>query len=129
MIGTGMSVSYEQLVVDNEMAKFVRKYIGGVEVSSDTIGLDAIKRVGHHKDFMMDEHTFKYLKSKEYMDYDVSNRDIFANWVSKGKPSIMDNAREMANDIIVRHKPPALSSQKHEKISEVITDFEGSFKK
>jgi trimethylamine--corrinoid protein Co-methyltransferase len=129
MIGTGMAVSYEQLVVDNEMAKFVRKYIGGVEVSSNTIGLDAIKRVGHHKDFMMDDHTFKYLKSKEYMDYDVSNRDIFANWVKKGKPSIMDNARELANDIISSHKAPALSSQKQEKISELIADFESSFKK
>jgi trimethylamine---corrinoid protein Co-methyltransferase len=129
MIGTGMSVSYEQLVVDNEMAKFVRKYISGVDINSDTIGLDAIKRVGHHKDYMMDDHTFKYLKSKEYMDYDVSNRDIFANWVIKGKPSIMDNARELANDIIFRHKVPALSSQKQEEISKVITDFEGSFKK
>ncbi len=129
MIGTGMSVSYEQLVVDNEMAKFVRKYIGGVNVSSDTIGLAAIKKVGQHKDFMMEDHTFKYLKSEEYMDYDVSNRDIFPNWVTKGKPSIMDNARDLANNIISSHKAPLLNSQKQEKISEVIKDFEDSFKK
>jgi trimethylamine--corrinoid protein Co-methyltransferase len=129
MIGTGMSVSYEQLVVDNEMAKFVRKYIGGVEVSNDTIGLEAIKNVGHHKDFMMEDHTFKYLKSKEYMDYTVSNRDIFANWVKKGKPSIMDNARELANKVICDHKVLSLSREKRGKISEVIAGFEDTFKK
>ena len=42
MIGTGMSVSYEQLIVDNEIAKFVRKYIDGIEVSKDTIGLESL---------------------------------------------------------------------------------------
>ena len=29
MIETGMSVSYEHLIVYNEMAKFVRKYMDG----------------------------------------------------------------------------------------------------
>lgn len=127
MIGTGMSVSYEQLVVDNEMAKFVRKYVQGAEVTSDTIGLDTIKKVGHHKDYMMEDHTFKYLKSKEYMDYDVSNRDIYDNWVKKGRPSINDNARELAGKIIREHKVKELSSDKKERISGLLKDFESSY--
>ncbi|MHB1345895.1 MAG: trimethylamine methyltransferase family protein [Candidatus Humimicrobiaceae bacterium] len=128
MIGTGMSVSYEQLIVDNEIAKFTRKYIDGIEVSKDTIGLESLKSVGHHKDFMMEEHTFKYLRSKEYMDYDVSNRDIYDNWVKKGKPSITDNARELAQKIINEHKVKELGKEKKEKISQIIKDFENSFK-
>jgi trimethylamine--corrinoid protein Co-methyltransferase len=129
MIGTGMSVSYEQLIVDNEMAKFVRKYIDGVEVNIDTIGLEVIKNVGHHKNFMMEDHTFKYLKSKEYMDYSVSNRDIYDNWVKKGRPSVTDNARELANYIINNHKVAEMSAAKKEKIIEIIKIFENSFKK
>ncbi len=128
MIGTGMSVSYEQLVVDNEIAKFVRKYVDGVEVNNDTIGMESIRNVGHHKNFMVEEHTFKYLRSKEYMDYDVSNRDIYDNWVKKGKPSITDNAKELAYKIISEHKVKELSKKKKEKISRVIRDFENSFK-
>ncbi|MBM3706191.1 MAG: hypothetical protein FJW66_06685, partial [Actinobacteria bacterium] len=128
MIGTGMSVSYEQLVVDNEMAKFVRKYLEGANVSIETIGLDAIKKVGHHNNFMIEEHTFKYLKSNEYMNYDVSNRDIYDNWVRKGKPSITDNARETAARIMREHKVRELSGSKREKISGLIRDFENSYK-
>ena len=128
MIGTGMSVSYEQLVVDNEIAKFVRKYIDGAYVNQDTIGLDTIKKVGHHKDFMIEDHTFKYLKSQEYMEYDVSNRDIYENWIKKGKPSITDNAMELADKIISGHKVKELSTEKKENISMVLKDFENSFK-
>ena len=128
MIGTGMSVSYEQLIVDNEMAKFVRKYVDGIEVNEDTIGLDTIKSVGHHKNFMLEEHTFKYLRSKEYMEYDVSNRDIYDNWVKKGRPTITDNAKVLANKIISEHRIKSLSADKKEKISRVLQDFENSFK-
>jgi trimethylamine---corrinoid protein Co-methyltransferase len=128
MIGTGMSVSYEQLVVDNEIAKFVRKYVDGVEVSKDTIGMESIRNVGHHKNFMVEEHTFKYLRSKEYMDYDVSNRDIYDNWVKKGKPSITDNAKELVQKIIKEHKVKEINSGKKEKISQAISNFENSFK-
>jgi trimethylamine--corrinoid protein Co-methyltransferase len=128
MIGTGMSVSYEQLIVDNEIAKFVRKYIDGIDVSKDTIGLDAIKSVGHQKNFMIEEHTFKYLRSKEYMDYDVSNRDIYDNWVKRGRPSITDNAKKIAEKIMGEHKVKSMSPEKKEKISRVLEDFEKSYK-
>ncbi|MBU4292506.1 MAG: trimethylamine methyltransferase family protein, partial [Actinobacteria bacterium] len=124
----GMSVSYEQLIVDNEIAKFVRKYVDGIEVNKDTIGLDTIKSVGHHKNFMIEEHTFKYLRSKEYMEYDVSNRDIYDNWVKKGRPTITDNAKVLANKIISEHRIKSLSADKKEKISRVLQDFENSFK-
>jgi trimethylamine--corrinoid protein Co-methyltransferase len=127
MIGTGMSVSYEQLVVDNEIAKFIRRYIDGATVDRDTIGVDAIKNVGHHKNFMIEEHTFKYLKSKEYMDYDVSNREIYDNWIKKGKPSITDNARESAARILREHKVRELSGEKKESITRLIKEFESSY--
>jgi trimethylamine--corrinoid protein Co-methyltransferase len=128
MIGTGMSVSYEQLIVDNEIAKFVRKYLDGIDVNKDTIGLDTIKSVGHHRNFLAEEHTFKYLRSKEYMDYDVSNRDIYENWVRKGRPSVTDNAKILANKIISEHKVKSLSLEKKEKISKILQGFENSFK-
>lgn len=126
MLGTGMSVSYEQLIVDNEIAKFVRKYINGLEVNKSTIGFETIKKVSHHNNFMMEEHTLDNLKSNDYMDYDVSNRDIYDNWADKGMLSITDNGKNCADQIIKEHSVKELSRQQKSDILEVIKKFESS---
>ncbi|MCL4377339.1 MAG: trimethylamine methyltransferase family protein [Actinobacteria bacterium] len=128
MFSTGMTVSYEQLIVDAEMAGFVYRYLKGIEVNADTLSRDVIKRVGQHENYMMEPHTMKYLKLGEHASYRVSNRDVYDNWKSKGKPSITDNARKLALEIIRDHKPRPLTEVKQRKLKEIITGFEARFK-
>ncbi|MFC2145153.1 trimethylamine methyltransferase family protein, partial [Actinomycetota bacterium] len=69
MFSTGLNVSYEQLIVDNDMAKFVRRFLKGVEVNKDTVALDVIKMVGQNKTYLMEGHTLKYTKPEERKEY------------------------------------------------------------
>ncbi len=128
MFSTGMTVSYEQLVVDAEMVGFVYRYLKGIDVNEDTLAKEVIKKVGQHESYMMEEHTLKYLKLGEHAPYRVSNRDVYDNWKNKGKPSIIDNARKVALELIENHKVKSLSDDKKEKIRKIITDFENQYK-
>ena len=96
---TKKHIDYKNFLLANgievfDAADYVERQSGWVSFySSEDIGRaldiflqkEVIKNVGHHKNFMMENHTFKYLKSKEYMDYTVSNRDIYENWIKKRK--------------------------------------------
>jgi len=128
MLSTGMTVSYEQLVVDAEMAGFVYRYLKGIEVNKDTLSKEVINKVGQHESYMMEPQTMKYIKLGEHARYQVSNRDVYDNWKAKGKPSITDNARKLALEIIKDHKPKQLTKSKQEKLKDIIAKFEAHYK-
>lgn len=129
MFSTGMTVSYEQLIVDHEIATFVYRYLEGITVNDETIGKDVIKKVGQHKDYMMEPHTLKYLRSKEHAPYMVSNRDVYDLWKSRGRLSITDNAKKVALEIIKSHKPKPLTKNKQEALKDIIANHESRFRK
>ena len=129
MFSTGMTVSYEQLVVDHEIATFVYRYLEGITVNRDTIAKEVIKKVGQHKDYMMQPHTLKYIHSGEHASYKVSNRDVYDIWKSSGKPSIIDNARRVAEEIIKEYEPKPLPKDKKDKLKDIIASHESGFGK
>jgi len=129
MFSTGMTVSYEQLIVDHEIASFVYRYLEGITVNKDTIAKEVIQNVGQHNDYMAEPHTMKYVRLGEHAPYKVSNRDVYDNWKSSGKPSVTDNAREVAEEIIKEHKPKLLDKDKIERLKDVIAGYEAKFKK
>jgi len=106
------------------MVSFVYRYLKGIKVDNETIAKDIIKKVGHGKDFLGEEHTIKYLRSGEHVSYKVSNRNVYDNWKKSGKPTINDNAKKIANEIITEHKPKLLPRTKQEKLKEIISKFE-----
>jgi trimethylamine--corrinoid protein Co-methyltransferase len=127
MFSTGFNVSYEQLLVDNDMAKFVRRFLDGVEVSRETIAYDVIKTVGHNNNYLMEDHTLKHIGPTERTDYAIFNRVVPAIWEQNGKPSITDNARKIAHDIIKEHRVQQLDGGIRDKIAGIIGDFEETF--
>ena len=129
MFSTGMTVSYEQLIVDHEIATFVYRYLEGMMVNKDSIAKEVIKKVGQRKDYMTEPHTLKYLRSGEHASYKVSNRGVYDTWKSSGKPSITDNARKVAEEIIREHKPKSLTKDKQEKLKDIIESYESKLKK
>ena len=129
MFSTGMTVSYEQLIIDHEIASFVYRYLEGITVNEDSIAKEVIKKVGQRKDYMAELHTLKYLRSGEHASYKVSNRDVYDIWKSSGKPSITDNARKVAEEIIREHKPKPLTKDKQERLKDIISSYESKFKK
>lgn len=129
MFSTGMTVSYEQLVVDHEIVTFVYRYLEGIAVNNDSISKEVIKKVGQHKNYLLEPHTLKYISTGEHASYKVSNRDVYDMWKISGKSSITDNAREFADEIIRKHKLKSLPKGKQEKLDDIIARYESGFEK
>jgi trimethylamine:corrinoid methyltransferase-like protein len=73
LMETDLTVSYEKLVMDNEILGMTQRVLRGIEVNDDTLATDLMIEKGPAKDYMVEEHTIKYMRG-EFYDPTISNR-------------------------------------------------------
>ncbi|UCG12344.1 MAG: trimethylamine methyltransferase family protein, partial [Deltaproteobacteria bacterium] len=61
MLDSGNSISYEQYVIDNEIIGMIKRILAGINVSTETLGLEAIEEVGPGGNYVMVDHTIKHM--------------------------------------------------------------------
>ena len=97
MFATGMTCSDEQLLMDAEMAAMCRRLAAGVEVTSDSIAADLIKRVGPQgESYLTRQHTLERLRSDEYFVPDLAVRGPYASWRAAGARDTAALAKDLA---------------------------------
>ncbi len=105
------AASYEQCVLDDEVFQAVSRFTRPVEITKETIGLDAIRRVnrgGQH--YIMDDHTLKFV-SKDFWKPNILDRNSYAVWDSGGRKSFKQRAKERVENILKNHFPEPVSSE------------------
>ena len=99
-----------QLVIDNDIFKMIRKVMQGMHVDDENLAVDIIKSVGPGGDFLMQEHTMKYMRTLPSVPnlIDRNNRE---NWLFAGGKRLAERAAENAAEILANHKPIPLSDE------------------
>jgi trimethylamine--corrinoid protein Co-methyltransferase len=101
-------VAAEQFVIDNEVLGMAMRVVRGVEVSDETLALDVIDQVGPGGHYLMADHTLKHMRSELYYPSPVVDRQGWEMWQKDGGRAAHDRAREIARDILARHRPAPL---------------------
>ena len=108
MLDSGLIFSYTQLVIDNDIFKMIRKVMQGMHIDDENLAVDIIKSVGPGSDFLMQEHTMKYMRSLPSAP-NIIERSNRENWMASGGKEIAERAAERAAEILANHKPVPLS--------------------
>jgi len=95
-------LSYEQMVIDNEMAKIMARLAQGVQVDDEHMALDLIKKVGPGGSFLAERHTMSWL-NKEHFLTEITDRRTGEAWEADGKKTVVERAREKAAKIMKDH--------------------------
>ena len=69
-----LTVSYEKLVVDNEILGMCQRVLRGIEVTDETLATGLLLEKGPGKDFLTEEHTVEYMRGEFFMPR-LANRD------------------------------------------------------
>ncbi|WP_170561616.1 trimethylamine methyltransferase family protein [Ruegeria atlantica] len=100
MLGSIMVASPEAMVIDDDMCGAILRSIRGIEVSLETLNLDAVERVvtqdGH---YLGEIETLKRMKS-DYHYPALADRQSVDDWVAAGRLSIWDQARTRVTEIL-----------------------------
>jgi trimethylamine--corrinoid protein Co-methyltransferase len=103
-----ITVSYEQLVVDDEILGMIFRAVRGVEVDEERLAIDVIAKVSHEaSNFLQQKHTLKHFR-QEYYPPKLSDRTSRSRWQEMGSKNIVEVAREKARKILAEHQPASL---------------------
>lgn len=123
MFATGLTVSYEQLVIDDEILGYVNRMARGIEVNPETVATELIKRVGPTASFLREAHTLRNLKLEHWMS-SISSRSTHARWIQRGRRDVVTVAREKAERLLKEHRPNMLSEETTRKLSQITKKFD-----
>ena len=110
------ATSYEKLIQDFEIVRYVKRYFRDFEVNDDTIPLDLIDEVGHSGEFLTKDHTFQYCHS-EPLNPTISSRGR----VSDNLHQLDINIEKRYNQLMDSYVQPQLDAATLEKVKEILT--------
>ncbi len=73
LMESDLTVSYEKLVIDNEILGMCQRVLRGIEVSDETLGVEMIVAKGPGEDYMTEEHTLEHMRT-EFFVPQLANR-------------------------------------------------------
>ena len=117
-VESGMTCSYEMIVMCDEIIGFVRRLMGGIELGPETLALDTIDEVGPGGNFLTTEHTLRHYKDCWYPQ--LFDRLSHPSWAEAGSPSIVEKARAAARAAVSGHVPDPLPLATLEKLRALV---------
>jgi trimethylamine--corrinoid protein Co-methyltransferase len=123
MLDSGLIFSYAQLVIDNDIFKMIRKVMQGMHIDDENLAVDIIKSVGPGGDFLMQEHTMKYMRTLPSAP-NLIYRGNRENWLAAGGKELAKRAAEKAAEILANHKPQPLSDDAKSALRTIVEESE-----
>jgi trimethylamine--corrinoid protein Co-methyltransferase len=96
----------ELTVMSDEIIGLVRRILGGVEVSEETMAVDVIDKVGPGGHFLDEEHTLRHFRENWYPT--LLSRTSYTTWQEKGGLTYGEVANGRVRKLLEQHRPQPL---------------------
>ena len=113
LIENSMTLSYEDMVISNEVAGMVFRGMKGIEVNKETLAEDVIHKVGPGGNFLTEKHTVEHLRKEIFI------AEIF------DKPNMNDireAAKKKAKHLLNTHQPEPLDKSVQEELRRIVKE-------
>ncbi|MGF1632178.1 MAG: trimethylamine methyltransferase family protein [Kiloniellaceae bacterium] len=114
----GLCASFEKFVLDVEMLQMMSEVLTPLEVSEDSLGLDAIREVGPGGHFFGAAHTLARYETAFYSPL-LSDWRNFETWEEAGSETATQRANRLYKSVLADFTPPPLDPA----IREALDDF------
>ena len=99
-----LTISHEQLVIDNEILGMAMRAVRGIDVGVSTLGFATMRKVGPGGSYLTEEHTLDHVDD-EYIEPMLADRSAREQCESMGMDAIRDKAHKTAVDILTNQSP------------------------
>jgi len=118
-VENAVTFSFQQLVIDNEIAGYIRRMLRGFAVTEETIALDVIREVGIGGNFMSHPHTAQHFR-REFWLPDLMERMPWDAWDRQEIKGLEAKASQRARSILAQHHPEPLSQAQVREIDRIV---------
>jgi trimethylamine--corrinoid protein Co-methyltransferase len=117
-VGSLIAISFEGLVIDNDMMGNVLRVHHGIDVSDETLSFDTINAVVHGSGHFLDANQTLKLMRSEYLYPGISDRGNTDDWMDKGCKDIYEVAHERVKALLADYHPEYIDPKIDAKIRE-----------
>lgn len=114
-------ISYEKVVLDCEVWRWLQRLRAGFSVDDDTLAFDAIKRKGPSGVFLSDPHTLKFMR-RELMIPQITAYHMPGE-PDRSRDDLVEHAKKRVKEILATHKPRLFSKEEAERVSMVAEKY------
>ena len=118
----GSTISYGQMILDDEMIAGLRRMIQGITLHDLDEEVALIKENTPRGNFLKDKHTRRTFR--EHWQPQIMSRDAYEAWQAKGE-TIAGICRRKAMDVLAEHQPPLLPPNVEAEMERVMRRYLG----
>jgi trimethylamine--corrinoid protein Co-methyltransferase len=118
MTESGVTFDPAVLVMDDEWIAMIRHFLGGISVTSETLGGADIAAVGPFGDYLGLPSTYAHMR--EQSQPRIMDRRVREEWESGGASDMYVRARRRACEILETHEPPAMDEVVKQRMRAVV---------
>lgn len=115
----GLIASLDQLVIDNEIYRFIRRIRTGFEIDEAHLAAEVIERVGSGGNYLTDPHTIQYLRAERFPS-DFLKPIVREEWEYSGRKDFQAFVRDKVIQILVKNRPERLETNISEGLDALI---------
>jgi trimethylamine--corrinoid protein Co-methyltransferase len=110
LLSTAMLASYEQMVIDDELASMVNRALKGISLSGETLAAAVIAEVGPGGEYFSHDHTRRHFRQEQFLPRTLVRQAEATSTDGQG-PSMLERARDRAREILASHRPAPLPEE------------------
>jgi trimethylamine--corrinoid protein Co-methyltransferase len=117
-VESGLTCSYEMIVLTDELVALATHLIKGIEVNEDTMMLDEIGRVGPGGHFLDTKQTVRHFRDFWYPA--LLDRKRRPEWLAAGATTLGQRLNARVKEIVKRHESRPLAPDKKQQIQDIL---------
>jgi len=121
-VDAGASISFAQVVLDNELIAGLHRMMEGIAVHDLEEEMALIKANTPKGNFLKEKHTRRHFR--QHWQPAILSRDTCETWQAKGQ-SIEQICRDKARDILAGHQPPPLPANVEAELERIVRRYLG----
>jgi trimethylamine--corrinoid protein Co-methyltransferase len=119
----GVTGSYAQMVIDDEIAAAVRRLLQGFVVDKDALGVEVIAAaMDGSRNFLDQRHTVRYLRRGEVLCTHLAERRPWEEWDHAGRQCMAEQAQAEAERLLDNHEVPPLTDDQELELDEIMRE-------
>jgi len=123
LLESSMTLSLEQMLIDEEIGRLCRRLAQGVDASPDKELFDDIAAVGQEGHFLKQKSTRKLFRTDEfYLPGSLIDRGSYDEWTNMGSPDMFSKAHERVSAILKEGPKEPLDSGAEKTIKEIMDE-------
>jgi trimethylamine---corrinoid protein Co-methyltransferase len=106
-LGSFLGASLEKVVLDAEIAQYVKRYLKPMAFNPENLAVEEIKKTGPGGNFVSSPHTFKHFR-EELTNPDIFARDSYDRWNEGEKLNAKERANRKVLEILDSYEQPPI---------------------